>query len=124
MRFDRDSLMLLLAADCADCSMKPPLQPTMCAIIRTLALRGETSFVVLAEVVPCDEEALRQQVSRLTHAGLVFCRKVYSARRRRQITLCSLTSAGQLLVRQWEHAAAAMLQRLRDSSFFDQEDAR
>ena len=122
MEIDREAMMLLLAADCADCSMKPPLQPTMCAVIRTLALRGETSFVVLARIVPCDEEALRQQVSRLTHAGLVKCRKVYSARRRRQITLCSLSTAGQILQRQWTAAAKAMLRRLQSSTFFDKDE--
>lgn len=100
-----------LAWDCVAAGQRPPLYPTTCAVLRFVALRGECRFCELEEVVPCSEEALRQQVSRLCRAG-VLVRKAREVEGK-SCGFYSLSPGGVRMVLTWRREHSRMLEKLR-----------
>ena len=97
---DSDLQLTLLASDCADCSVSPPLLPTTCAILRLLALVGACRLALILRVVPCNASTILQQLSRLTAQGLIS--RSRSREGGRRFSLYTLTPGGRLMVAQWQ----------------------
>ena len=107
-----------LAWDCVAAGQRPPLQPTTCAIIRLLAVRGCCRFGVLAQVVPCSVETIRQQLSRLVRSGVVVKAGQRGAAGR-VIKVYRLSLGGMRMVLQWRQEHAKMVQRIKRLTIVD-----
>lgn len=100
-----------LAWDCVAAGMKPPLQPTTCAVIRFVALLGAVSFRQMCEVIPCSEDALKQQVSRLVRSGVLDKVSTDSAGGKRRVYV--LGPGGRRMVLTWIRERDRLLVKLR-----------
>ena len=109
---DRKMLhLIVLAGDCAACGVTPPLQPTMCAVMRMLGLLGAMTLAELANVIPCSVEALRQQLSRLMRCGLVA--KQVERRDGKPVVMYKLTPSGTITLQGWMADTEKFLKRLQ-----------
>lgn len=97
-----------LAWDCVAAGQRPPLHPTTCAVLRLVALVGACRFALMCEVVPCSEDALRQQVSRLVRAGVLVKERQADGH-----GLYRLSGGGVRMVLQWEREHARVLAKLK-----------
>ena len=101
-----------LVWDLVACEQRPPLHPTTCAVMRLLNVLGGASFRQCASIIPCDVETVRQQLNRLCWQGLVM-RETVKRLGRTAKTCYYLTPAGARMVKLWEIAYDARLERLR-----------
>ncbi|WP_354832423.1 helix-turn-helix domain-containing protein [Akkermansia muciniphila] len=91
--------LIVLAGDCAACSVTPPIQPTMSSVMRMLGLLGAMTLSELADIIPCSLEALRQQLSRLMRCGLVS--KKVEKRDGKPVGMYKLTPSGTITLQGW-----------------------
>ena len=102
----------VLAWDLVACSLRPPLHPTTCAVLRLLAAVPVMRFQQFMRLMPCAEETVRQQLNRLVWRGLVH-HEVRVRMGRRALHLYWLTVEGREMLRKWQLEHGRMVERLR-----------
>lgn len=116
MYMDREMYIQGLAWDCVAAGQKPPLHPTTCAIIRLVALLGAARFSQLCDVIPCSEDAVKQQLSRLVRAGVLEKRYAEDeAGERRKFYV--LSAGGVRMVLTWRREHGRVLEKLRSTNY-------
>lgn len=109
---DRELYLQGLAWDCVAAGQRPPLQPTTCAIIRLVAMVGSVRFSQLCECIPCSEDAVKQQLSRLVRAGVLekrYAEDEAGVKRRFYV----LSQGGVRMVLTWRKEHGRVLEKLR-----------
>ena len=104
-----DAALFCLADDLVSCGATPPLQPTMKGLLRALWLHGELSSSELYSLVPCADNTLRAQLSRLRAVGDVEGER----RGRGPWVVYRLTVCGRLAVEQWHADVLRKVEALR-----------